>query len=426
MQKQYLLLAGFIGVIISGVAYGNMYEQLQNVYDTNPIIAEKRAELGGARADLQLARGGYKPYLGVTAGVGVAHTEIMGTDFDYNPAGVAASIQQNVFAGGTIIARIKAARALVDSHVAALYATEQDVFLSAINAYIDVLNAGRVLELQENNMRVLTEYFDFVSNRADVGMLTQTDVAQATARVQAAKYGVSQARADYDNTIETYRRIYGCGPDEDMDEVSTVRVEEFFPDDAADALEIALRGHPALVALAAQEAAARENITIARQTRMPSVDVRASAMQMEDTPILGRVRDGRVGVYLSVPLYDRGASGAKMQHARFTIDGIGEQIQNARRTIRENLNMAWNIYHAQTSAISAADARVAAARLALAGVRDEQARGRRTVLDVLNAEQELLDARVSLSRARHSKISAYFAILAAMGKLSADNLGLCE
>ncbi len=409
---------------INDFSYGNMYRELQGVYNTNPIIAGARSAVGSASAGIDLARGGYKPYLGITAGVGAAHSEIMGMDFDYNPAIVAGEIRQPVFAGGATVAGIKAARALYDSEIAVLYSTTQDVFLSAINAYINVLNTQRVLELNENNLRVLNEYFEFVSNRADVGILTQTDVASATARVAGAKYSVATARADYDNAIETYMRIFGNAPDDDMDEIDIDVVAHLFPDDVDTGLEYALASHPALRALNAQEIAARADITIARQTRMPAIDVRASAMQVEDTPILGRVRDGRVGVYLSVPLYDRGAAGARVERARFTIDGIGEQIQNARRTIRENLNMAWNIYNAQDAAITAGESRVAAAKLALTGIRDEQARGRRTVLDVLNAEQELLDARVSLARAKHAKTSAYFAVIAAIGKLTAENVGI--
>ncbi len=423
-MKNIILIA--FGIICGpiGVASGNLYQELGGVYRTNPIIVGARAATNSAAAGVNLAESGYRPYMGITAGVGMAHSEAFGTDYDYNPAIVAGEIRQPIYSGGATFASIKAARALYESELAVQYMTVQDVFLSAINAYINVLNSERVLELNKNNLRVLREYFAYVSNRVDVGILTQTDVSSATARVAAAEYSVATARADYDNAVETYRRIFGNAPDDNIGEINVGRVEHLFPDDVDDALTVALASHPALRALQSQEVAARADITIARQTRMPSIDVRASAMQIEDTPFLGRIRDGRVGVYLSLPLYDRGASGAKMERARFTVDGIGEQIQNTRRTIRENLNTAWNIYTAQDSAIAAANARVAAAKLSLDGIRDEQARGRRTVLDVLNAEQELLDARVSLARAKHAQTSAYFAVIAAMGNLSAENLGV--
>ena len=106
------------------------------------------------------------------------------------------------------------------------------------------------------------------------------------------------------------------------------------------------------------------------------------------------------------------------------MSGIQDDIINARRTIVENLRMAWNIYQAQEYAINATLASVNANKTALAGIRDEQQRGRRTVLDVLNAEQELLNSRVAHIQAVHARISAYFAVLASVGKLTPENLGL--
>ena len=185
-----------------------------------------------------------------------------------------------------------------------------------------------------------------------------------------------------------------------------------------------MRNHPVIMALNAQEAAARENITVARKSRMPSVDIKASAVQINDIPIADKLRDGRVGIYLSMPLYDKGNASANVEKVRHTVAGIQDQAIDARRTIVERLRQAWNMYDAQTFAISAAQAAARANELALEGTREEQARGRRTVLDVLNAEQELLNSRVSLTRARHGKVAAYFAVLAATGKLSPENLGL--
>ncbi len=418
-----IFIAMFLGVIASGAARADLYDVLRDVYQTNPTIAAQRTAVGAADAELDLARSGYKPYLGISAGVGLAHTELLGADYDYVPTQFGAQLQQNVFQGGAIMAKIKAARGTLRSQQAVLYSTQQDVFLDAINAYINILNADQVLELNENNLRVLDQYYDMVDARRSVGQLTQTDVDQAAARVQGAKYAVTQATTQYENAIETFVRISGARraqyPDVDLS-----RVDYLFPDDITVAREYALAHHPALRALAAQEDAARENIVVARQSRMPAIDVRASAIQMDDLPIVDRLRDGRVGVYLSVPLYDRGASTANMERVRFTVAGIEERIRETRRVITENLNQAWNIYVAQGDAIDAARASVTAAKSALGGIRDEQQRGRRTVLDVLNAEQELLNAQVSLVRAQHSRTSAFFAVLAAMGMLSAENLGL--
>lgn len=419
-----ILVANFVFVLmITGAAYGDIYSALQDVYDTNPVIAAARNDVGVAHGDLAAARTEVRPYLGINANAGLARTRVMENDFDTTPTEIGATFQQNVFQGFSTMAKIKGAKSNVAARQAALYATQQDVFLDAINAYINVLNTAEVLKLSQNNQRVLQKYYDQCREKQKVGMLTATDVAQASARLQGAKYQAIDASADYDNATETFRRIYGRAYDEYVD-INIERVQHLFPSSVAAAEEYAMAHHPLILALTAQEAAARENITVARKTRLPSVDVKASAMQLHDIPVLDEVRDGRVGIYFSMPLYDKGTASANVEKVRYTVAKIQDQTIDARRTIAEHLHQAWNTYDAQTYAISAAQAAVNANKMALDGTRAEQARGRRTVLDVLNAEQELLNSRVSLSRARHGKTAAYFSVLAATGKLSPENLGI--
>jgi outer membrane protein TolC len=57
-------------------------------------------------------------------------------------------------------------------------------------------------------------------------------------------------------------------------------------------------------------------------------------------------------------------------------------------------------------------------------VQQELEVGSRTTLDVLNQQQELLNARVALKRSERDEVVASFALLAAIGKLTARELQL--
>jgi outer membrane protein len=57
-------------------------------------------------------------------------------------------------------------------------------------------------------------------------------------------------------------------------------------------------------------------------------------------------------------------------------------------------------------------------------VRDEAAFGQRTTLDVLNAQQALLKSRVDLVTAQRDRVVGSYAVLAAIGDLSARTLAL--
>ncbi|MDX1711868.1 MAG: TolC family protein, partial [Rhodovibrionaceae bacterium] len=58
------------------------------------------------------------------------------------------------------------------------------------------------------------------------------------------------------------------------------------------------------------------------------------------------------------------------------------------------------------------------------GVAEEAKVGARTTIDVLDAEQEVLNARVELIRAQRTEDVAAYDLLAALGKLTVEHLGL--
>jgi len=67
---------------------------------------------------------------------------------------------------------------------------------------------------------------------------------------------------------------------------------------------------------------------------------------------------------------------------------------------------------------------VQASEIALNGVREEARVGQRTTLDVLNAQQELVNARVSLVSAQRDRVVASYTLVAAVGRLLPDVIGL--
>lgn len=429
-MKNYMTLICLLAIC---PAYADVYSELQNVYDNNPNIRAAAAEVRVANADVNAARTGYQPYLGLAGNIGLANTNLhtdnqmlgqfIGGDENYVPSEIGVQFQQNLFSGFSTVANIKSAKAARRASESSLRATQTAVFYDAINAYINVLNTRELLKLAEGNEKVLTQYYDNFKSRQKVGQMTKTDVAQATARLEGAKYQTADARANYDNAMETFRRIYGKDTADFVD-IDLSPMNRYFPESLEAAEEYALKNNQSLAALKSKRAAVQETVVSARKSILPSVDLRASYMQVNNMPYVDRIRDGRVGVYVSVPLYDKGGAFSQVDKARATVSGIDEQLINSQNTIVENIRSAWNIYNAQDMAIKAAESGVKAAEMALSGVKDEQRNGRRTVLDVLNAEQELLNTRVSLVRAQHGKTSAYFAILAAMGSLTPENLGL--
>ena len=65
--------------------------------------------------------------------------------------------------------------------------TEQNTLLSALTAYMDVLEDTAILGLDNNNVDVLKEQLRETRDRFTVGEVTRTDVAQAEASLARAR-----------------------------------------------------------------------------------------------------------------------------------------------------------------------------------------------------------------------------------------------
>ena len=95
-----------------------------------------------------------------------------------------------------------------------------------------------------------------------------------------------------------------------------------------------------------------------------------------------------------------------------------------RDLVRASVVQSWSQLQATKAQIIAAQAQVTATEVALNGVREEARVGQRTTLDVLNAQQELVNARVALVTAQRDRVVASYTLLAAVGRLGPEVLGL--
>ena len=84
----------------------------------------------------------------------------------------------------------------------------------------------------------------------------------------------------------------------------------------------------------------------------------------------------------------------------------------------------WAALKVAQAGIDAAKLQIEASQIAYNGVREEASLGARTTLDVLNAEQDFLGAKDASLSAESRLYSGTYALLASLGMLTVDHLGL--
>src|SRR4029078_6305202 len=117
-----------------------------------------------------------------------------------------------LFNGGSVKNSVRAAETRVEAGRATLQAVEGDVFTQAVTAYMDVIRDRAVVELNQNNVRVLGTNLEATQDRFQIGDLTRTDVAQSEARLQQGRARLAVAQGNLTSSEAVYRRVIGHPP----------------------------------------------------------------------------------------------------------------------------------------------------------------------------------------------------------------------
>jgi outer membrane protein len=416
------------------VDYGReqtLRDALVRTYQTNPTLMAQRQTLRQRDEDVDIARAAGRPRVDANAAVNrdiYTRHVIGGNGADLTVSG---TVSMPLYSGGRVRNSVRAADTRVEAGRYDLRATEGDLFTEAVSAYMDVIRDRSIVQLNQNQVRVLETNLQATRDRFEVGDLTRTDVAQSDARLALARSQLAIAEGRLRASEENYRRVIGENP-EDLQPPPPLPT---LPGTDDQATQIALGNNADLASIAAQTRAAGYDVRVARGARLPTISANSNATYFDrlGTGVAGgngvglqfdNTASAGVGLSLTVPLYQGGAAAARVRQAEAFRGQLLEQAVAVERLVISNTNAAFANYRASLSAIESNEIAVAANTLALEGTRAEQTVGTRNVLDVLNAEQELLNSQVLLVTARRDAYVAGFQLLNAMGQAEAMDMNL--
>jgi outer membrane protein len=287
---------------------------------------------------------------------------------------------------------------------------------------MNLLRDQAILELNRRNVEVLTEQLKQTRDRFNVGEVTRTDVAQAESRLAAGRSSLLGAQSNYVTSQANYRRVIGVDPGR---LAPGTPVDRLSPVVLAGAVTQGETQSPSVLAAMYGVDIAELAVKISEGALYPNLSVTASAGKNWD-PLYNVNKETTASVVgtLTVPLYQGGAEYSAIRQSKETLGQQRLNLDINRDQARATVVQSWGQLDAAKAQIEATTAQVNAAEIALNGVREEARVGQRTTLDVLNAQQELVNARVALVTAQHDRVVASYTLLAAVGGLSMQHLGL--
>lgn len=430
--------AAIAPLAIAAVRADTLPGALAEAYRNNPSLNAQRASVRAIDENVPQALAGYRPKVSVTAtggeqslsttnkvNTGPGQPAQYVTQSGYNsPFSTGLTITQTLFNGFQTANRTRQAESQVLAARANLAVSEQNVLLNAVIAYMNLLRDAAIVELQKSNVEVLQEQLRQTRDRFNVGEVTRTDVAQAESSLASGRSQLLTAQANYTASVATYRQVIGKAPGH---LAAASPVDRFSPKTVDKAVALGLQNNPAVAAAQFNVDAAQVNVKVAEGALLPNLSVQGNVQKnFLGVGNLSTMESFNASVFgtLTVPIYQGGSEYSLIRQAKETLGQRRLDLATTRDQVRQSIVQAWGQLEAAKANIEATQAQVQAAEIALNGVREEARVGQRTTFDVLTAQQTLVNARVSVVTAQHDRIVASYTLLANIGRLEPQVLGL--
>ena len=345
--KGHVLRLGICLGVVTCVAFAtgsasaeSLPEALAKAYQTNPELNAERARQRATDENVPQALAGYRPQIIASLSTGLqAVRNLLPNNTvqsaTLKPWQIGVTVTQTLFNGFKTANSVRVAELQVQSGREALRNVGQGVLLDAVTAYTNVLANQSLVEAQRSNVEFLRETLRITQRRLKNGDVTETDTAQSEARLSRGLSDLNAAEVNLAISQATYAQVIG-NPPAQLRPAQTV--DRFVPPTRDDAISMAFKEHPAVVAAGFDVDVASTSIRVAESSLMPSVTVQGSASRSRDTDsTLTTTATDQASIIgqINQPIYDGGTAASQTRQAKEVAAQsrmVLDQVRNQART----------------------------------------------------------------------------------------------
>ena len=310
-------------------------------------------------------------------------------------------------------------------------ASEQNLIVRTVSAYLDVLRSQAVLESTSAEEAAVKRQQEQVQQRFDVGLVAITDVLDATAAYDNVVVRRIQAERDQGIQFETLSTLTGESY-EQIDRISTsLPIVNPASIDENEWVAIALANNPNVLASREGQLAAERDLRARQAGHLPTID--AVASYNEDTShynelaggqgFLGDQTNARVyGLQMQVPIYQGGFTQSKVREARARLLQSGELLRNNEWTVSRDIR---NLLRAVTTDVIRVQARIKSIKSSESALEATQTGyevGTRNIVDVLQAQQRLFLSQFDYADSRYNYVRDLMLLKQTAGTLNVEDV----
>ena len=332
---------------------------------------------------------------------------------------VTATISKKIYDGGVGKSSEAINNLNIDKKSIEIKKLEQKIILEIINSHLNVFLSQKISQLREKNYLRVEEQVEANKARFIAGAINKTSMAESEARLARANSQLIEANLDLNNSIQQFITYVGEAPVDLKIPSEVINV----PKDEESALARAEKSSLNI-------ALAKLNISINKAQYDSLI---SSVMPNISTSLSGSITDStrngnNEGVTLSLsirsPIFYTPATSSKNRELIALAKALNYNLNEAIKLTKLNVKVKLSKLTSKKSIILAVEEELSAAKIAAEATLKENQFGAKTILDVLDADINVLNSEISLWRAKCDLIRSSFEVLAEIGELNTEKLGL--
>lgn len=391
----------------SFVQADTLQEAVQKAIEHSPILKQNYNRLQRFESNTDAMRADYYPTVVLRGGYGIEQTEYTGGVYKHeklNRGELGLTIRQSLFSGLRTVNDVNRLSEEEKSEYFRLMSKSEQIAIEAVQAYIQLHMAKKILEVAEKNQKEHERIKRIVENKTNNRLVPSSDLSQINARLASARSSTVAARNRLLEMYSRYSALVGSAPNETYDpDVSQVEIPASL--EAAVAEAISNNNH--IHAAEAQIEAARFELKTARSNFSPEVYLELSASNNNNVDgISGRDEDYQVMLRAEWELFSGGRDLSRQKASAYKIDEAKNARLDVEDQIRRTVEIAWNNYFLLNEQLNHLSENLKNSRDAEEGYQSQYDVGRRDLLSLLIVKTETFSVERSLIESQYNSLQA--------------------
>ncbi len=347
------------------------------------------------------------------------------TESDLNRRKLTASVEQNLYAGGRTKANIDIAELDFQAKSNAVQVTTQDVLLEGISAYLQIGRYQTLIALAARNEETTRRQLGLENQRVERGGGIAVDVLQARARLQLVRERSVFYMQGLRDASANYQQVFGHAPDlANMEELGILA--ERLPGSLDAALEQGRRQNPRLREAYLDSMRAQKQIGAERSGYMPTVDLVGLHSKDKNVNAIAQRDETSLLLRFNWVLFSGLETTYRTKAASATFDAVIEREASVINKADEAIRITWNQLINGREREELLESAAGISYDVMQNRKRLRDAGKETAINVLDAEAEYYGVLSNKVNATNDTRLGSYRLLAAMGELTPESLGLVD